>query len=145
MVCPTCEFGELRICGSGWSRCNYCGRALDGALLEILRQIVALPDAIGAHACECGHPEMRRLPDGVFHCPACGSEVLPTGSSSPLGKSSRAYRAGWADGRYAETGSMAHNDRLAEWREERDRLDYYRGHPAARKARPEDERFPKAP
>ena len=26
---------------------------------------------------ECGHPEMCRLPDGVFHCPACGSEVLP--------------------------------------------------------------------
>ena len=23
--------------------------------------------------CEYGHPEMRRLPDGVFHCPACGS------------------------------------------------------------------------
>jgi hypothetical protein len=23
---------------------------------------------------------MRRLPDGVQHCPACGSEVLPIGS-----------------------------------------------------------------
>jgi hypothetical protein len=20
---------------------------------------------------------MRRLPNGIFHCPACGSEVLP--------------------------------------------------------------------
>jgi hypothetical protein len=20
---------------------------------------------------------MRRLPDGIYHCPACGSEVLP--------------------------------------------------------------------
>lgn len=30
----------------------------------------------------CGHPEMRRLPDGVFHCPACGSEVLPIGAQS---------------------------------------------------------------
>ena len=33
--------------------------------------------AVGAHACECGHPKMRCLPDGVYHCPACGSEVLP--------------------------------------------------------------------
>ncbi len=23
------------------------------------------------------NPEMRRLPDSVFHCPACRSEVLP--------------------------------------------------------------------
>jgi ribosomal protein L37AE/L43A len=46
-------------------------------MLEALREIAALPDALGSHACECGHPEMRRLPDGVFHCPACGCEVLP--------------------------------------------------------------------
>jgi hypothetical protein len=39
-------------------------------------QIIALADALGRHACECGHPEMRRLPDGVFHYPACGSEVI---------------------------------------------------------------------
>ena len=57
--------------------CDCCGRDVDGAVLRVLEQIVALPDALGAHACECGHPEMRRLPDGVFHCPACGSEVLP--------------------------------------------------------------------
>ena len=46
-------------------------------MFETLEQVAALPDAIGGHACECGHPEMRRLPDGVFHCVACGSEVLP--------------------------------------------------------------------
>jgi hypothetical protein len=40
------------------------------------RSIIGLPDAVGSHACECGHHEMRLLPDGVFHCPACGSEVL---------------------------------------------------------------------
>jgi hypothetical protein len=57
--------------------CDCCGRDVDGAVLRVLEQIVALPDALGAHACECGHPEMRRVPDGVFHCPACGSEVLP--------------------------------------------------------------------
>jgi ribosomal protein L37AE/L43A len=46
-------------------------------MLLDLRRIAALPDALGAHPCECGHPEMRRLLDGVYHCPACGAEVLP--------------------------------------------------------------------
>jgi hypothetical protein len=53
-----------------------------GSTLETLRDIIGLPDTLGAHACECGHPEMRELPGGVFHCPACGSEVLPTEASS---------------------------------------------------------------
>jgi len=46
-------------------------------MLLTMEQIIALPDALGKHTCECGHPEMRRLPDGTFHCPSCGSEVLP--------------------------------------------------------------------
>ena len=46
-------------------------------ILETFRRMATLPVSLGAHACECGHPEMRRLPDGVFHCPACGSEILP--------------------------------------------------------------------
>jgi hypothetical protein len=45
-------------------------------MLALMKQIIGLPDALGRHACECGHPEMRVLPDGVYHCPACGSEVL---------------------------------------------------------------------
>jgi ribosomal protein L37AE/L43A len=44
--------------------------------LRTLEQIASLPEVLGKHACECGHPEMRRLPDGVFHCPACGLEVV---------------------------------------------------------------------
>jgi hypothetical protein len=52
---------------------------LSGTLLETLHRIIELPDAAGGHACECGHPEMRHLPDGVYWCPACGSEVLPPG------------------------------------------------------------------
>jgi len=52
-----------------------------GSTLETLRGMIGLPDALGAHPCECGHPEMRELPDGVFHCSACGSEVLPTQAS----------------------------------------------------------------
>jgi hypothetical protein len=55
-------------------------------MLETLRRISALPNALGSHACECGHPEMRLLPDGVFHCPACGSEVLPINGPSTLSR-----------------------------------------------------------
>jgi uncharacterized Zn finger protein (UPF0148 family) len=50
-------------------------------MLVALREIATLPDTMGSHACECGHPEMRRLPDGVIHCPACGCEVLPLAAS----------------------------------------------------------------
>ena len=77
IVCPLCEVGELHAFGQDSARCGSCGCLLGGVTLEIVREIVSLPDALGNHACECGHPEMRRLPGGVFHCPACGSEVLP--------------------------------------------------------------------
>jgi ribosomal protein L37AE/L43A len=83
IVCPACGRGVLGTRGLDLAECESCGHAVEGAVLRTLGQIVALPDALGEHACECGHPEMRRLPDGVFHCPACGSEVLPleTGST----------------------------------------------------------------
>jgi ribosomal protein L37AE/L43A len=77
IICPFCESGLLVSRGPGFARCDSCGLPLLGSALETLRDVVGLPDALGVHACECGHPEMRRLPDGVFHCPACGSEVLP--------------------------------------------------------------------
>jgi hypothetical protein len=51
-------------------------------MLLTLEQIIALPDALGKHACECGHPEMRRLPDMAFNCSSCGSEVPPIGTTS---------------------------------------------------------------
>lgn len=78
IVCPVCEAGELQPQDApGVVRCTACEHVPSRAILEILREIRALPDAIGDHACECGHPEMRHLPDGFFHCPACGSEVRP--------------------------------------------------------------------
>ena len=85
IVCPVCGSGELRFRwptllrfrSSALVECDFCGHNVDEAVLRVLEQIVALPDAIGDHACECGHPKMLKLPDGVFHCPACGSEVLP--------------------------------------------------------------------
>jgi ribosomal protein L37AE/L43A len=73
--CPFCEVYDLETSGHDSARCSACGGFLGGEFLQSLRQITELPDVMGRHACECGHPEMRRLPDGVFHCPACGSEV----------------------------------------------------------------------
>jgi ribosomal protein L37AE/L43A len=96
-VCPACGSGELRFRGPGLTDCDSCGRAFEGAILMTLNQIVALPDALGKHACECGHPEMRRLPDGAFHCPACGSEVLPTSLSASLGETQHSRLANLAE------------------------------------------------
>ena len=77
LTCPFCSETELRAFGRNSLRCDECGGVLGGALLETLNHIVALPDAAGDHACDCGHPEMRHLPDGVYRCPACGAEVTP--------------------------------------------------------------------
>jgi ribosomal protein L37AE/L43A len=82
IVCPFCESGELVSVGPGFARCGYCGWPLLGSALETLRDIVRLPDVLGGHPCECGHPEMRELPGGLFHCPACRSEVLPIGTQA---------------------------------------------------------------
>ena len=60
------------------ARYDECGCVVSRDVLEIIRQIAALPDAVGGHACECGHPEMRLLPNGIYRCPACGSEILPS-------------------------------------------------------------------
>jgi len=77
IICPFCEGGEIiRHCPTIPARCTTCGHTVDGSFLEALRQIIALPNAPGGHACDnCGHPEMRRLSDEGFRCPACGPEV----------------------------------------------------------------------
>ena len=75
--CPYCEVYELERAGDDSARCTSCKGSLGAELLGMLREIRTLPDALGTHPCECGHPEMCRLPDGVFHCPSCGAEVLP--------------------------------------------------------------------
>ena len=81
LICPMCGSGKLGIRGlASLPSCDSCGYAFDDVFLRTLEQIVTLPDTIGKHACECGHPEIRRLPGGTFHCPACQSEVLPTES-----------------------------------------------------------------
>jgi len=105
-------------------------------MLETLQQISGLPEGLGGHACECGHPEMRRLPDGVFYCPACGSEVLPLDASrEPTPEyRSQAYWCGWIDGHFGETACFTENLNLVRYSAPSDRLDYYRGHRAGSEA-----------
>jgi hypothetical protein len=139
LLCPLCEASKLYPCARDSMRCESGGGRLSGAMLETLRGISALPDALGRHACEeCGHPEMRRLPDGVFHCPACRSEVFPVGAlSSPWrpDEHGMAHWAGWVDGRFGQKGCFVDNPNLARWENPSDRLDYYRGHRAGSEAR----------
>jgi ribosomal protein L37AE/L43A len=139
LICPLCEAGQLHPSSHHSMRCEYCSSSLNGAMLKALRQITDLPDAMGTHACEeCGHPEMRCLPDGTFHCPACRSEVLHIGALRVDWKSSEhgeAYWCGWLDGRYGELSSFADNPNLAKWEAPSDRLDYYQGHRAGSEAR----------
>jgi ribosomal protein L37AE/L43A len=133
LVCPLCEVSCLRPSGRDSMGCEACGGSLSGAMLETLRQISVLPDALGSHACECGHPEMRLLPDGVFHCPACGSEVLPIDAPSALSKPdqhSQAYWAGWVDGHLGEVDNFVDNPNLTKWEAASDNLAYYRDHRA---------------
>jgi hypothetical protein len=67
LICPFCEAHELRHFDHNSARCEYCGGILGTPLLQTLQSIIKLPNAVGHHACECGHSG----------CPACGSEVLP--------------------------------------------------------------------
>jgi ribosomal protein L37AE/L43A len=97
MICPFCESGELISLGHDFARCGSCGMPLLGSTLETLRDITGLPDALGAHPCECGHPEMRELPGGVFHCPACRSEVLALEARSSLPGSPAGSIEGYTD------------------------------------------------
>jgi ribosomal protein L37AE/L43A len=139
LVCPLCEAGELKPSAQHSAKCEACVGSVGGAMLEALRQIVALPDALGTHACEeCAYPEMRLLPDGTFHCPACRSEVFPVGapwSPSRPDEHSEAYWAGWMDGRFGKKGSFTDNQNLAKWKNPSDRLAYYGGNRAGSETR----------
>jgi len=138
LLCPRCEASKLHPSDRDSMRCESCGGRLSGAMLETLRRISTLPDALGKHACEeCGHPEMRHLPDGTFHCPACGSEVLTIDAASTPsmpGEYREPYWVGWMDGHFGERSSFVDNPNLARWENPAERLDYYRGHRAGSEA-----------
>lgn len=138
LICPFCATSTLRSFSRSIARCEECSGVLGGELLETLHQIAVLPTADGHHACECGHPEMRLLPDDVYRCPACGSEVTPVSAAPTSWKSSdhsEAYWSGWLEGRYGEPRCFTDNHRLAKLDVPSDRLDYYRGHRDGREAR----------
>ncbi|CAN5879006.1 hypothetical protein BH23ACT11_BH23ACT11_08410 [soil metagenome] len=137
ITCPICECGELISLRGDCARCGECHCLVGGEILTTLSQLHSLPEAFGDHACECGHPEMRQLPDGVFRCPSCGSEVLPVTSPTNPWEDCRseAYWSGWMDGRFHEGRDYANNTRLAEYESVQERLDFYRGHRAGHEAR----------
>jgi len=138
LICPFCVEATLRSFGRNSARCELCGGVLGGELLVTLHQIAVLPAAAGRHACECGHPEMKLLPDGVYRCPACGSEVTPVSADPTISKPpdhSEAYWCGWLDSRYGKPACFTGNRQLSKWDAPSDRLDYYRGHRAGREAR----------
>jgi len=131
LLCPVCQECELQPFGRTSARCEPCEIVIGGPLLATHRRITGLPEALGLHACECGHPEMRLLPDGVYRCPACGSEVLPLSAANvdwiTPGRS-EAYRRGWLDGRYGDPAPFTENRNLTSHDSVAARLDYYRGH-----------------
>ena len=138
IICPCCGINELERSADGVVGCSRCDRPISTQVLKSLEHIASLPDALGSHACECGHPEMRRLGDGVLWCPGCGSEVVPLSASEMRSESesvSEAYRCGWADGLFGSTESFVHNGELGRWEDAQDRLDYYQGHRAGRTIR----------
>jgi uncharacterized Zn finger protein (UPF0148 family) len=142
-LCPLCEVSKLYPSDRDSMCCQSCGSHLQGVMLETLRCISTLPDTLGTHACECCHPEMRLLSDGTYHCPACGSEVLPFDVSLPPAESEEeglAYWSGWADGRFGERASFKGNPNLAKWEASSDRLAYYRSYRAGSEARQAAER-----
>jgi hypothetical protein len=138
LVCPLCEVHELYARGNGSASCESCGGIVSGLTLKVLQQITYLPDALGSHACECGSPEMRRLPDRTRYCPSCGSEVLPVDAQATLSEHddhSETWPAGWVGGRFRKLSSFVDNPNLAKWDAPSDRLDYYRGHRAGSETR----------
>ena len=138
LTCPFCEASDLRDFGRNSARCGACGGIVGGDFLELLRSIVTLPDTVGRHACECGHPEMRLLPGAIYRCPACGSEVLPLSASNVLWIDphwSTAYRQGYLQGRFGGRELLTESRLLARWDDADDRLDFYRGHRSGREAR----------
>ena len=73
LVCPYCEAGKLCPSSHVSSHCDSCGGFLSGTILEVLREIAALPNHTRDHPPECGHPQMRLFPNGVVYCLVCWS------------------------------------------------------------------------
>ena len=60
LVCPACGYGALHprgLLSRSAYYCESCWCSFGSGTVGTLKQIAALPDAVGKHACECGHPE----------------------------------------------------------------------------------------
>ena len=73
IICPFCESGELALVGPGFARCPSCGLPLLGSVLGTLRDIVGLPDALGAHPASAG---IRRCECCLTQCSTARLAVL---------------------------------------------------------------------
>ena len=81
VCCPLCERGKMIQIYPIMARCTGCWGTISNGFFEALRQIGNPPEAEGKHPCECGHSEMRRLPDGAYRCPSCGSGIAHAGGT----------------------------------------------------------------
>ena len=75
VCCPLCGRGEMLMVNAFLVRCTECEETISYSLFKTLHEIRNLREARGKHPCECGHPEMRRLPDGTYRCPSCNPEI----------------------------------------------------------------------
>ena len=62
LVCPLCEVDKLKARGHSSASCASCGGIVSGATLEALRQIIALPDALGATPASVATPRCGGCP-----------------------------------------------------------------------------------
>ena len=83
ITCPFCSETELRAFGRNSLRCDECGGVIGGALLETLHRIVALPDAAGGHACECGTPRCDTFPTVFIDVRPANPKSLPSPPRCP--------------------------------------------------------------
>jgi len=115
LVCPACGYGTLRLRGPLSRSAYYCESCWcafgGGATVGTLKQLVALPDAVGKDACkECGHPEdalsgrrdvlLPRLPirGGAYH------QIQSPLRLRELGGRRRRRKKGWWDMRDRRDG-----------------------------------------
>ena len=89
---PGEETGRRAERGRRWHELRNCtGLPLLGSALETLLDVViGLADALGANACECGRPEMRRWPpQGLRWCGEDALGRLPGGERARSGRWTR--------------------------------------------------------
>jgi hypothetical protein len=83
LTCLFCESGESLSLGQGFVRCDSCGMLLIGSTLEVLHDVVGLPDALGSRPC------------ANAETPRCA--ICPTGCSTARRAAQRSCPSRWID------------------------------------------------